>query len=99
MTPIGERDTSARTGAPMIEGLPYTWDDVACALEQEMALTLSDVLERRTHITWEARDHGMSIVPQVADRMGAYLGWDKSKREAELRAFEENIASADAFRG
>lgn len=99
VTPIGERDTRARTGAPMIEGLPYTWDDVACALEQEMALTLSDVLERRTHITWEARDHGMSIVPQVADRMGAYLGWDKSKREAELRAFEENIASADAFRG
>jgi len=96
--PIGERDTSVRSGAPLIEGLPYTWDDVSCALEQEMALTLADVLERRTHITWEVRDNGLSIAPQVAERMAAFLGWDTAKRDAELRAFEEKIADANKFR-
>ncbi len=98
MRPIGERDLSLRSGAQIVEGLPYTWDDVSSALEQEMSLTIADVLERRTHVTWEARDNGMSIAPQVAERMAAYLGWDKARRDAELLAFGEHIARANAFR-
>ncbi len=96
--PIGERDRSECTGAPLIEGLPYTWDDVSCALEQEMALTLADVLERRTHITWEARNSGLSIAPLVAERMAAFLGWENAKRDVELSAFEEQVARANGFR-
>lgn len=98
VTPIGERDTSVRAGAQMIEGLPYVWEDVACALDQEMAITLSDVLERRTHILWEARDNGMSLAPQVAEKMAAFLGWDKQERDKQLQAYEENVRLANGFR-
>lgn len=98
ITPIGERDTNARVGAPMIEGLPYVWDDVKCALKQEMALTITDVLERRTHILWEARDNGMGVAPQVAKMLADCLDWDKTQREKELRVFEENVKLANMFR-
>jgi glycerol-3-phosphate dehydrogenase len=96
--PMGERDLSSRPGAPMIEGLVYTWDDVTCALEQEMSLTIANVLDRRTYITWEVRDNGVGIAPQVAERMAAYLGWDKVRREAELRAYADQISRANGFR-
>lgn len=98
VTPIGERDTSVRAGAPMIEGLPYVREDVTCALEQEMALTLTDVLERRTHILWEARDNGIGIAPQVAEMMAAFLGWDNAERDKQLRAYENNVRLANKFR-
>lgn len=98
VTPIGERNTNVRNGAPMIEGLPYVWDDVHCALDQEMAMTLSDVLERRTHISWEARDSGASIAPSVAEKMAVFLGWDKLERDKQWRAYEENVRLANGFR-
>jgi glycerol-3-phosphate dehydrogenase len=98
VTPIGERDISVRGGAPLIEGLPYVREDVMCALEQEMAMTLTDVLERRTHILWEARDNGVSIAPQVAEIMAEFLDWNKTERDKQLRAYEENVRLASKFR-
>jgi glycerol-3-phosphate dehydrogenase len=93
---IARRDT--RLAQPMIEGLPYIWAEVPYAVEQEMAMTATDILERRLHILNESRDMGMGIAPEVAARLGNFLDWDKTEIERELREYQERVALASAFR-
>ncbi|HEX7586968.1 MAG TPA: glycerol-3-phosphate dehydrogenase, partial [Anaerolineae bacterium] len=54
---VARRDP--RLTKPIVEGLPYIWAEVPYAVEQEMALTATDILERRMHILNESRDMGV----------------------------------------
>ncbi len=92
---IARRDP--QLAQPMIEGLPYIWAEVPYAIEQEMAMTTTDILERRMHILNESRDMGMRVAPQVVARLGDFLDWDKTEIERELRAYQERVAQASAF--
>ena len=49
-----------------------------------MAMTVVDVLERRTHISWEDRDNGITAAPRTAEMMGGVLGWDSARQSREL---------------
>ncbi len=93
---IANRDP--RLSQPIVDGLPYIWAEVPYAVEQEMAVTASDILERRLHILNEARDMGLSIAPEVAARLGDFLDWDKGEVDRELREYQEQVALASAFR-
>jgi glycerol-3-phosphate dehydrogenase len=73
---------------PLLAGLPYTRAEVAYAVDDEMAVTLADVLVRRTHIAFESRDHGRGIAPVAAEIAGARLGWDGTARERAVAAYE-----------
>ncbi len=93
---IAKRET--RLAQPIIDGLPYIWAEVQYAVEQEMAMTATDILERRMHILNESRDMGMSVAPEVAARLGDFLDWDKAKIERALRGYQEQVELASAFR-
>lgn len=72
--------------------------EVAHAVDHELALTVDDVLVRRTSLALTARDQGRGVVDKVADVMAARLGWGPETRRANIEAF---LASADlmtAFR-
>jgi len=83
---------------PIVEGLPYIWAEVSYAVEQEMAMTATDILERRLHILNEARDMGLSVAPQVVARLGDFLDWDKGEVERELRVYQEQVELASKFK-
>ena len=72
-------------GERIVPGLPYLMAEVAYAVQHEMALTLSDVLIRRTHVIYEVRDGGLPRAPAVAKLMAERLGWDEAEREAGPR--------------
>ena len=93
---IARRD--ARLAQPIVEGLPYIWAEVPYAVEQEMAMTVTDILERRMHILNESREMGMSIAPNVAARLGDFLDWGKTEIERELREYQEQVELASKFR-
>lgn len=84
---IAKRETALTER--VVDGLPYIWAEIPYAIEQEMAVTPSDILSRRMHILNEARDHGIAAAPQVAMRLGKFLGWDGGERDRALAAFEE----------
>lgn len=84
-----ESPVLART---LVEGLPYTAAHLVYGVKREMALTLSDLLIRRSHIAFEMRDHGRSIAPLAADIVGPLLGWSDETRRTRIREFEEDIA-------
>ncbi len=109
-TPLGE-DAEAQTARVaqfaqsdpklaerIVDGLPYIWAQVPYALENEMALTLTDVLERRLHLFTEARDNGVAAAPRVAQYLAEFLEWDKARVENELRAYQDNVDAMNAFK-
>ena len=73
---------------PLIAGLPYTRAELAYAVNDEMAITLADMLARRTHVAFESRDHGRGVAPVAADIAGQRLGWDTAARQRAVTVYE-----------
>ena len=61
--------------------------EVVHAVEREMAMSLGDVLIRRTHLAFESPDQARAIAPAAANLMGSMLGWSATSRDAALRAY------------
>jgi glycerol-3-phosphate dehydrogenase len=80
------------TAACVVPDLPYTIAELRYAVEHEMALTLSDLLMRRTRIAFETPDHGVSVAAAVADAVSQVAGWDKHQRGAQIDAYADDAA-------
>jgi glycerol-3-phosphate dehydrogenase len=76
----------ASLGEPLIEGLPWIAAEAAWAVRREMAMTLSDVVERRTRLSLADPAAGLdSRAPELAARE---LGWspaDVAAQAADVR--------------
>jgi glycerol-3-phosphate dehydrogenase len=77
--------------APLVEGLPYTGAHLVHGVRREMALTLSDLLIRRTHLAFETRDHGRSAASRAADIVAPLLGWSEATRQDRIREYGDDI--------
>jgi glycerol-3-phosphate dehydrogenase len=78
--------------ARILPELPYLWIEVASAVEAEMAMTLEDVMVRRLGLFYESTDQGLSVVETMAERIGAHLGWDETRRKSEVEAYHALVA-------
>jgi len=67
------------------------------AVQDELAVSLQDVLLRRTGIGTSACQ-GLDCAESIADRMAALLGWRPRRREAELDAYRAHVARAQRFK-
>lgn len=65
--------------------------EVTWAARSEAALSLDDVLSRRTRLGPELADRGAAIAPRVAELLGAELGWSEADRAHEIESY---LASA-----
>jgi glycerol-3-phosphate dehydrogenase len=73
----------------------YLQAEAVYAATHEGARHVHDVLTRRTRISIEAWDRGVSAVPVVAKLMGEVLGWSDAQRESEIKHY---IARVEAER-
>ncbi len=71
----------------------YIGAEVVYAATHESALHLEDVLARRTRISIEAWDRGVSAAPVAARLMGGVLGWDEEKIDREVNNYLKRVAS------
>lgn len=85
-----ERD--ATLGERVSAALPYILAEVMHAVEHEMACTLADILVRRTHVAFETRDHGRAAATRITPVVGALLGWNVERCEAERSAYETTVS-------
>jgi glycerol-3-phosphate dehydrogenase len=69
----------------------YIEAEVVYAATHEGALHLEDVLARRTRISIEAWDRGVSAAPIVAKRMGGVLGWDAERVDREVSNYLKRV--------
>jgi glycerol-3-phosphate dehydrogenase len=65
----------------------YLAAEIVHAVTHEGALDLDDVLSRRTRIAFEYPSRGAACLEQVADLVGARLGWDTSARREAVDAY------------
>jgi len=70
--------------APDVEHLEA---EVAWAARNELALSLEDILARRTRLAQERPDRAASMAPRAAEILGGELGWSGERRSAEVTAF------------
>lgn len=90
-----------RENPKLAEPLPgaddYLGVEVVYAASHEGALHLDDVLARRTRISIEAWDRGVSAAPVAAALMAEVLGWSKERTQTEVERYlarvEAEIAS------
>ncbi len=68
------------------------------AVENELGVSLQDVLLRRTGLG-TGPCLGLDCAPAIAQRMGALLGWSPRRVEAELDAYESTVRQGLRFRG
>jgi glycerol-3-phosphate dehydrogenase len=93
-------EADAALGAPLIAGLAPLWAEVTYAVENEMALTLEDMLQRRLNILYQAEDGGLGIAKQVAQHMALSwsLEWDEPAVAREVDAYSETVRNTRSFR-
>jgi len=76
-----------RLGKRLLSDLPYLLAEVVYACQAEMAMTLEDVLARRTRIILEDADRGAGIAPEVAALMADELGWSSDHTRAQVEKY------------
>jgi glycerol-3-phosphate dehydrogenase len=76
----------------------YLMAEVLYAVQHEMALTLCDVLIRRTHVIYEARDGGLGRARAAAELMGSRLGWDEAEIERQVSDYVAQVALTQNWR-
>ncbi|MBF4568398.1 glycerol-3-phosphate dehydrogenase/oxidase [Plantibacter sp. VKM Ac-2880] len=74
----------------------YIGAEVVYAASHEGALHLDDVLARRTRISIEAWDRGVSAAPVAANLMGGVLGWDEERIAKEVSYYLERVTAERA---
>jgi glycerol-3-phosphate dehydrogenase len=74
----------------------YLAAEVVYAASHEGALHLEDVLARRTRISIEAWDRGVSAAPVAARLMAGVLGWDEARIEREVANYLKRVAAERA---
>lgn len=69
----------------------YLQAEVVYATAAEGALHLDDVLARRTRVSIEAWDRGLSAAPVAAKLMAEVLGWDSEQEQREVDVYTERV--------
>jgi len=82
-------------GQPLLGGFAYLRAEVAYAVSHEGALHVEDVLARRVRLLIESPDAGVPAAPEVVAIMAGLLGWNRRRRAAELRRYQD-FAAANA---
>jgi len=87
----------ARAGADrsLLESLPNAdilEAEVAYTVEQEAALTLEDVMIRRTDLMLFEPGHGMEAAPRIAAIMAERLEWTQAEADQQVRSYRQAVA-------
>ena len=83
---------------PIVAGHPAIRAQLVHAIRREMAITLSDLLMRRTRLFYEVIGHAVPEAPEVVELAAQELGWDAGRKASELAAYLQEIQNAMAFR-
>jgi glycerol-3-phosphate dehydrogenase len=81
---------------PLVPGLAYTKAEAIYAVRSEMAVTLDDVLSRRTRARLFDRPAAVSAATDVARLIAPELGWDEAEIGRQVADFRKSCASEQA---
>ncbi len=71
--------------------LPYIRAEIYYGASHEGALSVDDVISRRTRISFEAVNHGIDLVEEIAGIIAPVLGWSAKERKASIAQYESLV--------
>ena len=83
---------------PIVTGGRVVAGEVDWAVQVDGALTLEDLVYRRTRAAWYTPAERDDLVAPAASLMGDLLGWDKTRTDAEIDAVRTRFASELQFK-
>jgi glycerol-3-phosphate dehydrogenase len=83
-------------GRPLEGADDYLRAEVVYAASHEGARHLDDVLARRTHVSIESWDRGLSAAPEAAALMAGPMGWKSRQVARELENYQARVAAERA---
>jgi glycerol-3-phosphate dehydrogenase len=70
----------------------YLPAELIYAVTAEGALSLADVMTRRTHLSIELPDGGVAAAPEIAELIGDLLGWTQDDRQRQVDDYRRAVA-------
>lgn len=67
--------------------MPYLAAEAWWAVHRESAMTIDDVLARRTRLAIETVDHGLAAAPLVAELLAPLRGWSGAERDGAIAEY------------
>jgi glycerol-3-phosphate dehydrogenase len=92
---VGKLGIDARTCETATAPLPERTAEILSAIRDEMALTLEDVVMRRTGIGQLGRP-APQVLDDVSRTMAGELGWSEERRTAEIASLDRWYRTQDA---
>ena len=83
---------------PIVPGGRVVTGEVDWAVRVDGALTLEDLIYRRTRAAWYTPAEREDLVAPAASLMGDLLGWDEARTDAEFDAVRTRFASELQFK-
>jgi glycerol-3-phosphate dehydrogenase len=78
---------------PLDASLPYLKAEIVYAVTHEGAMSVDDVISRRTRLAFEAPHAGINLVDDVAALIGPYLGWGAKEKKASIAEYCVQVES------
>ncbi len=82
---------------PIVPGHPALRAELLHAIRREMAVTLGDLLVRRTHVFYETSGHAVAEAPELVELAARELNWDAARKAVELTAYLKEVERSIAF--
>jgi glycerol-3-phosphate dehydrogenase len=78
---------------PLSVDLPYLKAEIVYAVTHEGAMSVDDVISRRTRLAFEAPHAGLELVDEIATLIAPYLGWGAKEKKASIAQYREQVAA------
>jgi glycerol-3-phosphate dehydrogenase len=75
----------------LAEGLPFTSAELRYVIENEMACTIKDVLNRRWGVEITNWKNTLVLIEPVADFMAAYFGWTDDDKAENISTYQAEV--------
>ena len=76
---------------PLDETLPYLRAEILYAVTHEGAMSVDDVISRRTRLAFEAPHAGIELAEEIATIIAPALGWGAKEKKASVAEYKAQV--------
>jgi glycerol-3-phosphate dehydrogenase len=80
-----------KNGQLLDSTLPYIKAEIIYAVTHEGAMSVDDVISRRTRLAFEAPQAGLELVDEIASIIAPHLGWGAKEKKASINQYRAQV--------
>jgi glycerol-3-phosphate dehydrogenase len=80
-----------KNGQLLDSTLPYIKAEIIYAVTHEGAMSVDDVISRRTRLAFEAPQAGLQLVDEIASIIAPHLGWGAKEKKVSINQYRAQV--------